>query len=164
MQPLTIFAKHFILVVSQGYEYAFDKTKQMPGALSFILQKIRTAITAWKVSKCAVFSGLYFPLFELNTKIYSVNLRIQSEYGKILTRRNSVFGHFSRSESLKISSTFKFNLISHYYLAVRDINHKFNTRVFDFTLVHPCSWIYMIHSHHLFTCSNSSQQFQTNFK
>ena len=46
MQPLTIFAKHFILVVSQGYEYAFDKAKQMPGALSFILQKIRTAITA----------------------------------------------------------------------------------------------------------------------
>ena len=45
-QPLTIFAEHFILFVSQGYEYASDKTKQNPGALSFISQKIRTAISA----------------------------------------------------------------------------------------------------------------------
>ena len=46
IQPLTIFAKHFILDVSQCYEYAPDKTKQNPGALSFISQKIRTAISA----------------------------------------------------------------------------------------------------------------------
>ena len=31
--------------------------------------------------------------------IYSVNLRIQSEYRKMRTRTNSVFGHFSRSGS-----------------------------------------------------------------
>ena len=30
-------------------------------------------------------------------EIYKVNLRIQSEYRKIRTRNNSVFGHFSRS-------------------------------------------------------------------
>ena len=29
-----------------------------------------------KVSKYGVFSGPYFPVFGLNTKIYSVNLRI----------------------------------------------------------------------------------------
>ena len=45
-QPLTIFAEHFILFLSQGYEYAFDKTKQNPGVLSFISQKIRTAVSA----------------------------------------------------------------------------------------------------------------------
>ena len=45
-QPLTIFAKHFILFVSQANEYASDKTKQNPGVLSFISQKIRTAISA----------------------------------------------------------------------------------------------------------------------
>ena len=56
------------------------------------------AITAWKVSKCGVFSGLYFSEFWLNTEIYGVNLRIKSEYRKIRTRKNSVFGHFSRSE------------------------------------------------------------------
>ena len=43
-------------------------------------------ITVWKVSKYRVFSDL----------IYSVNLRIQSEYRKIWTRKNSIFGHFSQ--------------------------------------------------------------------
>ena len=33
----------------------------------------------------------------MNTEIYSENLRIQSEYEKIRTRKNSVFGRFSRS-------------------------------------------------------------------
>ena len=36
-----------------------------------------------------VISGPYFPVFRLNTEIYSVNLRIQSEYRKIRTRNNS---------------------------------------------------------------------------
>ena len=47
--PLTVLAKHFILGVSQGYEYVSDKAKQNPGALLlflFIPQKIRTAIFA----------------------------------------------------------------------------------------------------------------------
>ena len=30
--------------------------------------------------------------------IYGVNFRVQSKYGKIRTRKNSVFGHFSRSD------------------------------------------------------------------
>ena len=51
--------------------------------------------TAWKVFKYGVISGPYFPVFGLNTEIYSINLRIQSEYRKIRTRNNSVFGHFS---------------------------------------------------------------------
>ena len=44
--------------------------------------------TVWKVSKYGVFSGPYFPVFR-------VNLRIQSEYRKIRTRKNSIFGYFS---------------------------------------------------------------------
>ena len=54
-------------------------------------------ITAWKVSKCGVFSGRIF-LHSENAEIYGVNFRIQSEYRKIQTRKNSVFGKFSRSE------------------------------------------------------------------
>ena len=54
-------------------------------------------IIARKVSKYGVFSGPYFPVFGLNTEIYSANLRIQSGYRKIRTRKNYVFGHFSRS-------------------------------------------------------------------
>ena len=38
VQPLTIFAKHSILGISQGYKCASDKTKQKLGSLSFILQ------------------------------------------------------------------------------------------------------------------------------
>ena len=40
----------------------------------------------------------YFSPFGLNTERYEISLRIQSECGKIWTKKNSVFGHFSRSE------------------------------------------------------------------
>ena len=50
-----------------------------------------------KVSKYGVFSGPYFSVFGLKTDIYEVNFRIQSEHRKIRTRKNSAFGHFSRS-------------------------------------------------------------------
>ena len=49
--------------------------------------------TALKVSKYGVFSGTYFPAFGLNTERYDNQL----ECGKIRTRKNSVFGRFSRS-------------------------------------------------------------------
>ena len=43
-----------------------------------------------KCPKTEFFSGTYFPTFVLNTEIYRVNLRIQSECGKMQTRKNSV--------------------------------------------------------------------------
>ena len=55
---------------------------------------------ALKVSRYGVFSRPNFIVFGL-TEIYSVNLRNQSEHKKIWTRKNSVFGHFSRSEMSK---------------------------------------------------------------
>ena len=57
----------------------------------------REDCTVWKVSKYAVFSRLYFPTFGLNTERYEVSIRIQSQCGKIRSRKNSVFGHFSCS-------------------------------------------------------------------
>ena len=51
------------------------------------------------MSEYGIFSGPYFPAFGLNTKRYSVSLRIQSECGNIRTRKNSVFGHSSCSVS-----------------------------------------------------------------
>ena len=60
--------------------------------------------TAWKVSKYGVYSGPYFPVFRRITEIYKVNLRIQSEYRKMWTRKNSLFGHFSRSVTNPICS------------------------------------------------------------
>ena len=49
------------------------------------------------MTKYVVFSGSYFSEFRLNMEICEVNIPIQSEYRKILTRKNSVFGHFSRN-------------------------------------------------------------------
>ena len=53
--------------------------------------------TAWQVPKYGVFSGPYFPAFVLNTERYFVSLCIQSECGKIRTRKKPVFGHISYS-------------------------------------------------------------------
>ena len=44
--------------------------------------------TEWKMSKYGVVSGPHFPVFRLNTEIFSVNLRIQSDYRKVLTKNN----------------------------------------------------------------------------
>ena len=55
--------------------------------------------TDWKVSKYEVFSGPYFPVFELNMEIYPVNLRTLSEYGKMRTGKEFMIGRFSRSSN-----------------------------------------------------------------
>ena len=52
---------------------------------------------------------------------YSISLRIQSEYRKIRTRNNSVFGHFSRSGFLVIFLQIQSNKVSscesHFFVA-----------------------------------------------
>ena len=78
--------------------------------------------TAWKVSEYGNISGPYFPVFGLNTEIFSVNLRIQSEYWKIRTKNNSVFGNFSGSVqsfipiTIWIISMFKWLIENEYLL------------------------------------------------
>ena len=47
-----------------------------------------------KVSKYGAFSSPYFPVFGLNTVIYGVNFPIQSEYGKIRTRKTPYLDTF----------------------------------------------------------------------
>ena len=64
--------------------------------LQIYLHLLKKPFTAWKVSEYGVFSGPYFPTFVLR---YSM----QSECGKIRTRKNSVFGHFSRGACMKSS-------------------------------------------------------------
>ena len=46
IQPLTVFTKQFILFVSQGYEYASDKTKQYMVCCHLFHKKTRAAISA----------------------------------------------------------------------------------------------------------------------
>ena len=69
------------------------------------IMKLTKTNTAWKVFKYRVFSGPYFPVFGLNTEIYGLNLRIQSKYRKMRTRKNSVFRHFSCSEQRSLLSS-----------------------------------------------------------
>ena len=57
-----------------------------------------------KVSKYGVFSGPYFPAFGLNTERYGVSFRIQSKCRKLRTRKNPVFGHFSRCDNYLVTS------------------------------------------------------------
>ena len=53
--------------------------------------------STWHCIKCVhiwSFSGLYFLVFGLNTEIYKVNIRIQSKYKKIRTRKTPNAGTF----------------------------------------------------------------------
>ena len=56
------------------------------------------------MSKYGVFPGQYFLVFGLNTEIYCLNLRFQSEYGKMRTRKNFVFGHFFQGGNVTIKT------------------------------------------------------------
>ena len=73
------------------------------------MKKISSIYASDEVFHCAKsvqiqsFSCPYFLAFGLNTERYSLSFRIHSECGKIRTRKNYVFGHFSRSVSLRIS-------------------------------------------------------------
>ena len=82
---------------------AYQVTQAIKVAYDFLnlghLSTLPITNTAWKVSKYGAISGPYFPVLGWNTEIYEVNLRIQSEYRKIRTRNNFVFGHFLRTEN-----------------------------------------------------------------
>ena len=43
---------------------------------------------------------------QIQSYFWSVFSRIRTEYGKIWTRNNSVFGHFSRSDKVKEVKSF----------------------------------------------------------
>ena len=55
-----------------------------------------------------VFSGLCFPIFQQNADIYSVNLLIWFNCGKLWTRKTSLFGQFPHSQvNTAVYSTIK---------------------------------------------------------
>ena len=55
------------------------------------------------MSEYRVFAGQHFPIFELNAEIYFVNFCIQLNYGKIRTRKKSVFGYLHAELRLRSS-------------------------------------------------------------
>ena len=101
--------------------------------------------TAWKVSKYGVFSGPYFPVFGLNMEICGVNYynRIQSEYRKIWTRRNSVFGNFSRSENL---GSFSFTRHRNFHNLMKPFFGSFAFKLLIILIVSKIQWSNQIES------------------
>ena len=61
--------------------------KQLPLKASHCVKSVQIRRFFWSVS-----SSIRIEYGDLNTDIHEVNLRIQSEYRKIQTRKNSVFG------------------------------------------------------------------------
>ena len=60
------------------------------------------------ISSYGILFGHYFIVLGLNTEIYTVNLRIQSKYGKTLTRKNYAFEDFSHSLKNMITESMQF--------------------------------------------------------
>ena len=58
IQLLTSFAEHFILSVSQGYEYVSRKNKQKPDAMSFIPQK-KSGLQSLQISSAFKFNFIF---------------------------------------------------------------------------------------------------------
>ena len=106
--------------------------------LLFEICALGILITAWKLSKYGVISGPNFPAFELNTEIYGVNLRTLSKYRKIRTRKNSVFGHFLRSEKLNLKRTIKKSIFSkqNSEWQIKSLNHSQNNSCFSAAFDH----------------------------
>ena len=65
--------------------------------------------TVWKLS----FFGLFLPLFGLNTVIYSINLRVQSKYRKMQTRKTPNADTFYSVQLVDISSQKKYLFSKH---------------------------------------------------
>ena len=86
-------------------------------------------VTAGKVSKYGVFLVLFSCMRRLNTEIHSVNLRIQSEYRETRTRKNAVFGHFSRRVCFSGNSTTTCYSLQ-IFATLHDLNRNFMKGIF----------------------------------
>ena len=88
---LSLYSSHHVLIKSQQWKHHNNVWKSMFKVnRKYNRMQSDVVISSRKVSMD----------WKLNLRIqrkFGVNLRIQSKYRKIRTRKNSVFGHFSRS-------------------------------------------------------------------
>ena len=113
IQPLTIFAKHFILGVPQVYEYVSNNTKRNLCELLFIWQKIRTVISAsFFHFKIQFHLQIIILRWDINFKLIHpcswMHKIIISNYLPVQTHHNSYEPRFSNffSESNGIQSKY----------------------------------------------------------
>ena len=87
-----------------------------------------------KIVRIRSFSGPYFSVFELNTKIYSVNLISLTEWGKLRTKKTLNMDTF---QAIPYVSFFLFCNIAFLYIDVHEITLQFNcsTNIFPPTIV-----------------------------
>ena len=83
----------FDLVIAEFYDNELVREKPS-STTDCLLLHVCTRSHCVKRSKYGVFSGPFFPVFGLNTEIYGVNLRIQSECRKIRTRKTPYLDTF----------------------------------------------------------------------
>ena len=83
--------------------------------------------TMWKVSEYGVFSGPYFPVFGLNTEIYSVNLLIQFGLNKEITGKYGVNAGKYGTEKTPYLDTFH----ALYYLQNQELAEVEVGQIFD---------------------------------
>ena len=97
---------------------------------SYSCKKVQS--TCVKSVQIRSFSGPYFPVFGLNTERYFVSLRIQSEYGKIRTKKTPYLDTFHavpfihKSEVKYISQTKSYFVISCLKLIINELG-RFKT-------------------------------------
>ena len=83
IQLSTTFAEHFILNVSQGYEYASNKTKQNPVAFSFISKKIRTSMHVSFISNWFTHAA-YVQIYYNNYRLTFSNFFVENKEHSIV--------------------------------------------------------------------------------
>ena len=114
--------------------------------------------TVWKVSKYGVIYGSYFPVVKLNTDMYRVNLRIQSEYRKTRTRNNLMWTLFTQckyyAKLFQIRSSLLSKLLPLLFLRFfqkRDASECRTHKVFGLRPVFNSMKVYNLLSVHMFT-------------
>ena len=109
-----LFVKRSVLDGWKGSEYACDSARKSPEA---VVHSCSTKTIFWKTSRSSKknhyvknvriwkFSDPCFPAVGINTERYGVSLRIQSEYGRIRTRKApNTYNFYVVKASAKFSS------------------------------------------------------------
>ena len=84
------------------------------------------------MSKYGVFSGPYFPAFELNMEIYEVDLRTQSKCGKIQTRKTPYLDTF-HAVYVPVKSILLEQHCTKNEVSIKDFFNKFPADLVTFT-------------------------------
>ena len=93
-----------ILIVEDSTNWDLADLKHKPQYLIATPENSLNKIVTYQTANCMKgvrirsFSGLFFPAFRLNMKIYVVSLRIQSTFVKIGTKKHQIWAFFTQCQ------------------------------------------------------------------